>query len=65
MTELLEKNSIADFLNVKELSKKICLPEFTIRKLAREKKIPAYQITRNYLFDYDEVIIAIKNNKAK
>ncbi len=54
-----------NFLNVKQLSERICLPEFTIRKLAREGKLPSYQITRNYLFDFVEVIEAIKKNKIK
>ncbi len=42
------------------LSKLIDTPIFTIRKLAREKKIRAYKIGRDYRFDLEEVIEDIK-----
>lgn len=63
--EQLEKDQAsADFLTVKELEKKINIPAWTIRKLVREKKLPAYQITGKSLFDYREVIETIKKCKV-
>ncbi len=53
-----------DFMTVKELEKKICIPAWTIRRLAREKKLPSYKITGSYLFDYNEVIKTIKKFKV-
>ena len=53
------------FISVKELSKKICTPPYTIRKLVREGKLPAYRITgKNLLFDYDEIIEIIQTNRV-
>ncbi len=58
-------NSEKHFLTVKDLSTKIDTPPYTIRKLVREGKLPAYRLTgKNYLFDYDEIIEIIKLTKV-
>jgi hypothetical protein len=50
----------------KKLSQIINLPTYSIRKLAREGKIPSYRIDgKNLLFDPDEVILHIKNRLKK
>ena len=49
------------FITVKELSRIISMPAYTIRKLIREGKITAYRISkRKYYLDVDEVIKEIK-----
>jgi excisionase family DNA binding protein len=46
-----------------KLSEIIGVPIWTIRKMVREKRIPAYSPSKkSYLFDPDEVIAAIKHN---
>jgi len=46
----------------RELSKIVSISVYTILKLTREGKIPAYQINgKCYLYDPDEVISVIKN----
>lgn len=50
----------------KELSQIVSIPVYSIRKLTREGKIPAYQIDmKSYLYDPDEVIAVVKNNLKK
>ena len=50
-----------NFITADQLSSLISTPVYTIRKLVREKKLPAYKITgKNYLFDYNEVLEVIK-----
>lgn len=51
---------MSELLTAKLLSQRISIPVFTIRKLARESKIPAYKLGKAYLFDPDEVIAVIK-----
>jgi hypothetical protein len=47
----------------KELSLIISIPVYSIRKLTREGKIPAYHIDgKSYLYDPDEVISVVKNS---
>jgi len=50
----------------RELSKIVSISVYTILKLTREGKIPAYQINgKCYLYDPDEVISVIKNGLNK
>ncbi len=51
-------------VNVREMAKIISLPEYTIRKLCREGKIPSYRITGRFLIDPDEAVDAIKQYSA-
>lgn len=51
-------------VRVKELSKLIDTPAYTIRKLIREGVIPAYRFGKHYLCDLDEVVFVIKKSKA-
>ena len=44
----------------KELSKIISIPESTIREYSRRGIIPAYKITKEWLYDPVEVIHSIK-----
>jgi len=53
------------YVNSRELSEIISIPVSTIRRLVREKKIPAYQIgDRNYLFKPDEVEECIRKGRV-
>ena len=52
--------STNELLNVTKLAERISVPVWTIRKLIREQRIPAYKIGRNYLCDPVEVIQYIK-----
>ncbi len=50
----------------KTLATVIDLPVYTIRKLAREGKIPYYKVDdKNFLFDPLEVVECIKNGLKK
>lgn len=52
-------------INSEELSKRVSIPIWSIQKLTREKKIPAYSINgRTFLYDPEEVISAIKKQKV-
>lgn len=49
-----------------QLSEIINIPVWTIRKMVREKRIPAYSPNnKSYLFDPEEVIAAIKTHKVQ
>jgi len=53
------------FINSKELSESIGLPVTSIRRLVRQKRIPAYAIDdKQYLFVLDEVITAIESRRV-
>jgi len=48
----------------KELSEKISVPVWSIQKLTREKRIPAYSLNgRTFLYDPEEVVNYIKKKK--
>ena len=52
---------MATLVTSEKLSEIINLPVWTIRKMVRERKIPAYSPNnKSYLFDPEEVITAIK-----
>ena len=52
-------------LTVKQLSEVISTPPYTIRKLVRERKLPAYKLTgKNYLFDIEEILQIIKERSV-
>jgi excisionase family DNA binding protein len=53
---------MTELLSVKKLSERISIPAFTIRKLAREGKIPSSKMGKRYLFDPQDVINVIKSN---
>ncbi len=53
MSKLVNSDTLSDIIGV---------PVWTIRKMVREKQIPAYSPSKKYfLFDPDEVIAAIKS----
>ena len=55
----------ARFITVKKLSVLTSIPEYSIREMAREGKLPAYKINKkSYLFDVDEVVQYIKKHRA-
>ncbi len=50
----------------KTLANLLDLPVYSVRKLARDGKIPCYKIdNKNFLFDPDEVVECIKNGLKK
>lgn len=49
-----------EMIKVEELSKRLAVPEWTIRKWIRDQKIPAYKPGKSYLLDPEEVISTIK-----
>ncbi len=49
---------------VEELAKYLKLHEYTIRRLAREDKIPAFKAGGQWRFRKDEINIWSKNNKG-
>jgi predicted site-specific integrase-resolvase len=50
-----------EFVRTKKLSELIDIPVWSIRKLVREGKLPAYKLSeKEYLFDYDEVVETIR-----
>jgi len=52
---------MSQLVTSERLSEIIGVPIWTIRKMVREKKIPAYSPSKkSYLFDPEEVITAIK-----
>ena len=54
-------NTEKTYLTVKELSERISIPAYTIRRLVREGRLPAYQLTdRGYLLNVDEVVEVIR-----
>jgi len=57
---------MSKLVNSTQLSEIIGVPVWTIRKMVREKQIPAYSPSKKYfLFDPDEVIAAIKEHSVK
>ena len=50
-------------ITVKELASIISVSAFTIRKLARERKMPCCHFGKKYLFDPEEVIRFIKEKE--
>lgn len=53
------------FINSKELSALIGLPVTVIRRLVRQKRLPAYHLDdKQYLFVLEEVITAIEKRKV-
>ena len=51
------------FITVKELASIISVSAFTIRKMAREGKLPCYHLGKKHLFDPEEVIRFIKEKE--
>ncbi len=54
---------MSELVTVKKLEEKISIPAWTIRKMTREKKLPAYKVGRGYLYDPEEVIEIIKDKR--
>ena len=53
------------FINTRELSALISVPIWSIQKMVRERRLPAYSLNnRTYLFDLDEVIKIIEESKV-
>jgi excisionase family DNA binding protein len=53
------------FVTTKELSHITSIPEYTIRKLVRDGKFPAYQVLgKGYLFKTDEICKIISEDKV-
>jgi len=53
-------------VKAKTLANLIDLPVYSIRKLARDGKIPFYKVdNKNFLFDPHEVVESIKNGLKK
>jgi len=53
---------MSQLVTSEKLSEQIGIPVWTIRKMVREKQIPAYSPSKkSYLFDPEEVISAIKS----
>lgn len=52
------------YIRTKKLAKLLDIPESTVRKLARTKVIPAYKLTNDYHFDYDEIKELMKKKKV-
>lgn len=50
-------------ITVETLSKRLSLPQFTIRDYARKGILPAYKIGGRILFIEEEIEKAIKKNK--
>jgi len=54
-----------ELITTADLAKMIHLSEYTVRKLVRDGKLPAYQLNgKQYLFDPDEVLRTIKRNRV-
>ena len=56
---------MSELITVKKLEERISIPAWTIRKMTREKRLPAYKVGRGYLYDPEEVIESIKNRRGK
>ena len=52
-------------LSVKEVSKLVGIPVFTIQKLCRQHKIPCYRPTRHYKFKSSEIAEWLESKKQK
>jgi excisionase family DNA binding protein len=57
--------NMSELITVKKLEERISIPAWTIRKMTREKRLPAYKVGRGYLYDPEEVIESIKNRRGK
>lgn len=55
-------NNKQRLVKIKELSEITSIPRYTLRKWAKQKKIPGYKMDSTYIFDLNEVIDAIKEN---
>jgi len=50
---------------VTEIAKFTSIPVYTLRKLIRDKVIPAYKVTaKSYLLDLEEVVAVIKKHRV-
>jgi excisionase family DNA binding protein len=59
-------NAEKTYITVRELSERISTPAYTIRRLVREGRLPAYQLTgRGYLLNLEEVEEVIRQCRLK
>jgi excisionase family DNA binding protein len=59
-------NAEKTYITVRELSERISTPAYTIRRLVREGRLPAYRLTgRGYLLNFEEVEEVIRLCRLK
>lgn len=51
-------------VGLKTLSEIVSISEVHLRLMARQGRIPCYRPIRNYLFDPDEVVAALKKSRG-
>ena len=61
----MKKHKIIDVYTVDEVAKALKLHPYTIRRLSREKKIPAFKFGGQWRFKKSEIEIWIKKQKNK
>lgn len=56
---------MAQLLTTDDIAHMLHLSPYTVRKMVREGKIPAYQLNgKHYLFDPDEVVRTVKRSRV-